>query len=334
MDHKKILTRTWRLIWNSKALWLFGFLFALAGGSGGFRGGGGSNGGGGQSQNNGGSGGWPGTFPDFQFRPPDWNTIVLIAVIAILVVLLLTLLTLIVRYVAETALLAGVDEIEASGEKLTVRRGFRLGWSRQALRLFLVDLAVYLPLTLGALLLIAAAALPLLVWLTQIVPLGVIATIFSVGLEMLIILILVVLALALSVVMPFVRRRVVLGGQGVRAAVREGFALVRASLKDTGLMWLLLAALRILWSLVFIPIFLLLVVVSVMIGGVPALLAYLASQSWVAAAIVGGILFLVAIIPSTAFFEGLFETYTSAAWTLTYREASGRYPDLLAARPS
>lgn len=334
MDHKRILTRAWRLIWDSKALWLFGFLFALAGGGGMRPFGGGGNGGGGQSQSSGGGGNWPGAFPGFQVRPPDWSTIVLIVVIAVLVALLLTLLVLTIRYVAETALLAGVNEIEATGAKLNVRRGFRLGWSRQAWRLFLTDVLICVPVALGALVLIAAAALPLLVWLTHVVPLSIVATIISAGLEMLVILGLVILVLALSLVMPFVRRRVILDGQGVRAALRQGISLVRGSLKDTGLMWLLLAGFRIVWSLVFIPLLLVLLVLSVVIGGVPAILAYLASQSWLVMAIVGGILFLLALIPSVAFFEGLFETYTSAAWTLTYREASSRHPDLLPARSS
>src|SRR5260370_25727813 len=37
MNHGKILSRAWTLVWNARALWLFGFLFALAGGGGGFQ---------------------------------------------------------------------------------------------------------------------------------------------------------------------------------------------------------------------------------------------------------------------------------------------------------
>src|SRR5258708_2993613 len=36
MNHGKILARAWTLVWHSRALWLFGFLFALAGGGGSF----------------------------------------------------------------------------------------------------------------------------------------------------------------------------------------------------------------------------------------------------------------------------------------------------------
>ena len=34
MNHKKILLRAWSMLWQSRALWLFGFLFVLAGGGG------------------------------------------------------------------------------------------------------------------------------------------------------------------------------------------------------------------------------------------------------------------------------------------------------------
>ena len=59
-------------------------------------------------------------------------------------------------------------------------------------------------------------------------------------------------------------------------------------------------------------------------GGVPAGVAYLVSQSWVWAAVVGAPLFLLVLIPSVAFVEGLFETYASTAWTLTYRDVASR----------
>jgi hypothetical protein len=229
-----------------------------------------------------------------------------------------------IRYMAETALISGVAEIETTGEKLTVRRGFRMGWSRQAWRLFLTDLAVYLPFTFGALFLWMVAALPLLFWLTPLLPLNILASIFSAGLEWLVILGLIVLALALSMIMPYSRRRIVLDRQGVQAALRQGLELVRGSLADTGLMWLLLAGIRVGWSLVMIPIIIMLMIAAALIGGVPAGLVYLAMRNWIWPAAIGGTLFLLVFIPSAVFVVGLFEAYTSASWTLTYREVSGK----------
>jgi hypothetical protein len=106
--------------------------------------------------------------------------------------------------------------------------------------------------------------------------------------------------------------------------VRESVHLVRVTLVDTGLMWLLLAGLRIVWSLVMIPVGIVVVLVALVIGGIPALIAYLITQSWVAPAIIGGILFVLVTAPAIAFAEGLFMAYVSAAWTLAYREVVGK----------
>ena len=318
MDHKRILTRAWTLLWQSRALWLFGFLFVLTGG--------GMN----LPSTNGGSRPAPSTGPSAPssgafFNSIDWRVGIPIAIGIAVLLIALVVVILAVRYMADTALMAGVTEIEDTAEKLTVRRGFRLGWSRQAWRLFLIDVAVYLPLTVGGLLLLGLAALPLLLWLTPNQPLSILATIVSVALELLIILGLIVLILGLSVIMPYSRRRVVLEKQGIRDALRQGLAMVRASLVDTGLLWLLLAGIRIGWSLVMIPIIIVLILVAAVIGGLPAGVAWLVTQGWVWPAIVGGTLFVLVLIPAAAFVMGLFEAYTSASWTLAYREVSAKH---------
>jgi len=332
MNHGRILTRAWTMLWHYRVLWVFGFLFALAGGGGGsqFMRGGGGNGAGGSGSGT----GRPGPFPSFPLQSINWNTVALIAGAVVAVVLLLTVVTLVIRYMSETALMASADEIESTGAALSVRQGFRLGWSRQAWRLFLTDLVIYLPITLAALALLAAGATPLLLWLTRQVPLGIMGTVLTVALELLVILLLIALGLVLSVVMPFLRRRVVLARQGPLAALRQSARLVRASLLDTGLMWLLLAAIRIVWSLLSFPIFILLLVLAGVVGGVPALAAYLLSHSWVWPVVVGVPLFLLMLVPSFAFVEGLFEAYVSASWTLTYRDVANRFGDQLTAQPA
>jgi hypothetical protein len=143
------------------------------------------------------------------------------------------------------------------------------------------------------------------------------------------ILFIIVAVLTLSLVMPYIQRRVVLGRQGVVASVRQGLKLVRGSLRDTGLMWLLLIAIGFVWGIVKIPVVIVLVVVSLLMGGVPAGLVYLVSHSWVAAVVVGLPLFLLVLIPTIAFVEGLFQVYRSSAWTLAYRQVVTQHSDLL-----
>jgi len=317
VDHMKILSRAWTITWRYRVLWLFGFLFALAGG--------GSSGGGGNGGGNG-----------VEWHKPapsniPWNTVLIIILIAVAVILVLVVALTILRYVTETAIMAGVDEIEGQGIALTVRRGFRLGWSRQAWRLFLTDLVIHLPVVVVALILLALAASPLLLLLVKADAARAIGIIATIGFELLVILFIIAVALIISLITPYIRRGVVLGKQGVRVSIRQGVALVRASLLDTGLMWLLLAAIGIVLALVMIPVALVILLVAGLIGGVPAGLAYLISHSWVVTAIVGVPLFLVVLVPAFAFIQGLIQVYSSTSWTLAYREVTARHADLLAA---
>lgn len=329
MEHMKILKRAWTIVWRYKALWLFGFLFALAGGGGGSSGGGGSGGGPRTGvQSGGGNGGdWPfGPMPSI-----DWTSVGIIIAVVIAFILLLAIIMTFVRYVSETAMIAGVDEVESTGEKLTVRRGFRLGWSRQSLRLFLVDLVVGLPLALVIIVLLLLGLSPLLLLAVKTEVATIIGIVAAIGLELLVILFIIAVALAISVLMPYIRRRVVLGKQGVLASIRQGAAMVRGSLMDTGLMWLLLIGVQIVQWIIMIPILILVVAIAMAAGGVPGGLIYLATKSWVPAAIVGGLLFLVVLVPPLTFVRGLFELYLSTSWTLAYRDVAERHADLLPA---
>ena len=329
MDHMKILKRAWTIVWRYKALWLFGFLFALAGGGGGSSGGGGS--GSGPRTGVQGSGGNGGGMPFSLPTSIDWNTAWIIVVVAVAVIILLAVIMTILRYVSETAMIAGVDEVEGTGDQLTVRRGFRLGWSRQALQLFLVDLVVGLPLALVIITLLVLGLSPLLLLAVKTDVARVIGIVATIGLELLVILFIIAVALVVSVVMPYIRRRVVLGKQGILASIRQGVAMVRASLMDTGLMWLLLVGVQIVQWIVFIPVLILVFALAVAVGGVPGGLIYLVSKSWVPAAIVGGLLFLIVLIPPLTFVRGLFELYLSTSWTLAYRDVVARHSDLLPA---
>jgi hypothetical protein len=332
MDHLKILSRAWTMSWRYKALWLFGFLFALAGGAGGYSGG--TGGGGSSSGSSGGGASSGGGFPRWPWPglpAIPWNTVLIIALIVVAVVLLLAVILAIVRYVAETAMIAGVDETESTGEAFTVRRGFRLGWSRQAWRLFLTNLTIGLVLMFGILGLLALAASPLLLLLVNVDVVRVIAVGATILLVLPTILFFVVVGIALSLVMPYIQRRVVLGQQGVFASIRQGVKLVRVSLRDTGLMWLLLIAVSFVWGIAKIPVLIIAVALSLVVGGIPAGLAYWISHSWIVAAVLGGSLFLIVFVPVMAFVEGLFQVYWSTAWTLTYREAMAQHGDALPA---
>ncbi|MEE8390903.1 MAG: hypothetical protein V3S14_08945, partial [Anaerolineae bacterium] len=171
MDHIKVLKRAWETTWRYRALWIFGIIIALttasAGGGGSSAGGsGGGNDGNGRFQP-------PGDFPwppsEYSWSWPEIpsnivNTLIVISVGAACVITLLVIVGTIARYVAETALIRMVDEHEETGEQRSVRKGFRMGWSRTTFRLFLISLLIGLPTKLVFILLFALTAVPLLLW--------------------------------------------------------------------------------------------------------------------------------------------------------------------------
>src|SRR6266508_3558026 len=163
MDPVKILKRAWYILWSYRALWVFGLVLALAAGSSTSRGSG--NNGVQYRQDQG---------ENQQFTPHSMQeafrefnqelnklfkegipashisgealtTFLWVIGAFVLVMLILGIVVAIARYVSETAVIRMVDEYESSGDKMTVRQGFRIGWSRTAWRLFLINLIVNLP---------------------------------------------------------------------------------------------------------------------------------------------------------------------------------------------
>jgi hypothetical protein len=253
MDYTKVLKRAWHTVWTYRALWIFGVILALTAG--------------------GGANNWV----QYSFRGEDFSqrglrierippevvsTLLAIGVgLACLVVLLIVVVA-IARYVAETALIRMVDDHEETGQKRRMRQGFRMGWSRSAFRLFLIDLLIGLPLAATFILLFLLAVAPLLLWATESTAAGALGTAITIVLGLLVVLLAIVVAMILSVLMPFFRRVCVLEGLGVTEAIRQGYAVVRRNLKDVVVMWLITVGLRIGWVIVMIPVVLLVLVVS------------------------------------------------------------------------
>ena len=140
MDHIKILKRAWEITRHYRVLWVFGVILALTSGS--FQGSGGGGGGGGD-----GSGiSWSEEYKtDLDLSPEAVNTLIAIAIGAVCLILFLVVVGVIAHYVAQTTVIRMVNEYEDTGKQRSVRQGFRLGWSRAARRLFLLDLSIGLP---------------------------------------------------------------------------------------------------------------------------------------------------------------------------------------------
>lgn len=327
MDHIRILKRAFEIVRRYRALWIFGVLLALTGGGGGGSGSGGSSGGSGGGDFNNGPFNWPDGFPPMHI-PQGVITGAIGAVIAIVcLIFVLAVVMTIVRYVSDTAAIRMVDRHETSGEMVRFGDGWRMGWSRAAFRLWLVDLLVGLVVFFAIILMFALAAAPLLLWLTSSDVMRTIGTVAAIGLGVLAILITIVVAAGVSLLGEFFHRAVVLENLGVMDAIRRGWQIVRRMPGDAIIMGLIMFGLRLLFSIALIPVVLLVMVASGLTAAIPGVLigllvASLASrEAGILAGLVVGlpIFCLVLLIPLT-FVSGLFEAYKSSVWTLTYRE--------------
>lgn len=337
MKHIDIIKRAWQILWNYKILWIFGILLALTSTS---PGNGNSGGRGNVSFSGNGNG------QSFFSMPYEWRTQIdemgrmferfftfenertIIVVVASLICLaiLVSILFTIIHYVSKVSLIKMVDHFEMTGEKLTFRQGWKLGWSREAWKLFLINLLVFIPVFLGFLVLGACAALPVLISAVQSQEPTVVGVVATTGLGFLWIFLLILVILFLSIFMDVVYRECVLGGKGVVDSVRDGFRLSIRRFGDVILMWLILLGLRIGYSLVLIPVVLLLVALAIGLGGGVGLPVFLGLQFFtnplaagIAAAISGGLVFFLVLVAPLTFLGGLWETYHSATWTLSWR---------------
>ncbi len=326
MEHFKVLKRAFDTTWNYKALWIFGILVALTAG-GGFSGSGSNPG-----MSFGGNGNGDIPLPHgggyFEFPPQAFAVLFIILLVVIVLAVLFGIVATIARYVADNALIQLVNEHEETGTRHTVGEGFRLGWSRPAWRLFLIGLVVGLPGVMIFLLFLVLSAMPLLLWFTQDVALSIVGTFASLGIFLPGIFLLTIIGVVVGLLRPFFHRACVLEGLGVFDSIRRGFEVVRRHLGDVVIMWLILVGVGLAWMVVMIPVMLLLMLVGALVAGIPALLvgAFVhllfsgGAAPWILGALVGLPIFMLVVGLPSLFLKGLFETFKSTTWTLTYRE--------------
>jgi hypothetical protein len=359
LDIKKILKRSWHILWNYRTLWVFGFILALALGTGNF---GGDNS---RYSADGDRDGWgddfrgPHGWQGFESEPAPENLSeafalikekfaevsaqypvefemgIAVAVTLFVTVLIVNLIVTIMRYVAENAAIRMVDEYEQSGVKVGFRQGWKYGWSRSSWRLFFMDVIVHLP-TLFMFVLVVLVAW----WIISSALSGVESAIFSsliagIGLVFLFGFITVILMIVLYVVRDLAWRISILEGLGVMQSLREASALVKRQWKNVGILWLVMLGLQIAWGLGFLLLMLPLLVISIIttLGGIlVAILPTLATAGiasllsapdywpWVFAAIIGLPLFLVVTFSPVILVSGWGYIFQSSTWTVTYRE--------------
>jgi hypothetical protein len=368
MDYLNIFKQAWKTIWNYKTLWVFGLILAITTAGGGM-----VNGGPGGGSGRGSDGHHEYTydrqehgplfnqfgefegfesFKDFEHFSgmpfPEtfpFNTVLTIIIIVAVAVLLLSVISAFARYVSETSLIGMVDEYDDSGEKRSFRQGLRLGWSRSAWRLFLINVLLSLP-TIVYLAILGLIGLMVYSGVTS-GQTGLIVT-YAVSGGLLFLLstfLLVIYSIAVKILRQFFWRSIVLEEVGVRQALRMGYALVRQNLKDTLIIVLMMFGLRFAWAIALIPISILLfpaflgtLFTGLLAGGIPGALlggagtlAFGLPVGITLGALLGLPLFFIVAFSPWILLEGLMAAYSSSVWTLTYREMIARQaaPELL-----
>jgi len=184
-----------------------------------------------------------------------------------------------------------------------------------------------LPLLVAFGLLFALALAPLLLWTTGETSIGIFGTVATIGLFFLILFIAIVVGTVAKVLLDFAWRACALEDLGVRASIRRGFALIKANWKSVGLMWLIMFGIGLGFSLVMIPLVLLVLAIGGVLGGLVLLivrglagLLFADPGAWIAGGVSGGLVFLGVMMVPLIFVGGLYQTYVSTTWTLTYRE--------------
>jgi len=318
VSHIEILKQAFKITWRYRSLWIFGFLLALCGGGGG---------GGGNFNFPSGGGGEPGDFGNLPNMPDiDPNIIIAVGIGLVCLTLLLAVIGVVIQYVTRTALLGMVRQIKET-EAVTVRDGWRFGWSNRAWRIFLLSLLIGIPATILTIGLILLALSPLLLLIlddTVATVLGIILTIFAC---IFVFILLIIVGVFIGPIQELAWRRIALDQRGVIDSLRETIDLIKRRFKDIAIMWLLMVGVGLGWGIISLIIVLpVSLLAAALIGGIPAGLVYLISNSGWGALIVGVPLGLITLIVVGSAATGFYLIYQSAVWTLAYLELQKSVP--------
>jgi len=239
------------------------------------------------------------------------------------------------HYVSQTAVIRMVDEYEATDTKMTVREGFRIGWTRTSWRLFLINLIVNIPTLLLMALLVVDGVVIYRMFMSNgadfFAATGFIALI---GITFLVIFITVLIMAVLLLLRQFVWRAAVLENLDVRESFKRGIAMARENWKDIGVMWLVMLGLGIAWMIVsfislflLIPVALITIILGAVVAAIPGLLLvgffslFLNGyMPWIVGAIFIAPLFFTLAFSPWIMLSAWQKTYISTVWTLVYRE--------------
>ena len=305
MDYGKVLGRAWQITWRWKALWILGFLASLGSG-----GGAGSN-----SYYSSSSNEWNEQVGNL-LAPEVWAAIAGLACLLLIVFIVLWVISVIAR----GGLIAGVQQVEIEGST-TFLQAWRAGKSR-FWTLVGIGVLAALPLIVLALLGMFVLGLTIFAGVSAgldagspsgvgaiIVPLFCCGGVAFCGLG--------VVAIILGQIRLYAERAAVLEGLSWIEAFQRGWEVLKDNVGPTLVLWVIFFALGM--AVAFVIFMVMLVALAPMI----LLVSSSDPGAWVAAPICcGGLLAVLAF----SLIGAIVGTFSSATWTLAYRELAGLVP--------
>jgi hypothetical protein len=309
MDYGKVLSRAWEITWRWKVLWILGFLAALGSGTGG----GGGGGGGGTSYGTSSSdwGWWGYTFYEPYIPPGIVAAIIGVACLAILVGIAIW----VVSVIARGGLIAAVQQVEEEGQT-----GFGLAWRAGARRfwtLFGISILAAIPLII---LVVAGIVIIILMFVgsgfafTTSDAAGVAGIVTSILCGGVFCCGMIIATIILQQIRIYAERAAILEDLGWIEAFSRGWNVLKANVGPTIVFWLIFFLLGIVFF----------ITIAVVLAGTAfpfvALVGNIEPGPWVLApAFCGGLILVIA----GALINAIVQTFTSATWTLAYRDMIG-----------
>jgi hypothetical protein len=315
MDFGKVLGRAWEITWRWKMLWVLGFLAALGQGSGGS----------GAPQTNYSFTG--DEFNQFDYRLGDSFEQFFLALSGLILVLICVFLIIaialwVISVIARGGLIAGVLQVETEGET-----SFGKAWSAGARKFWtLFGLGILAAIPLILLLLLGG----IILFSGIMVGIGLLDAAEAAGITTIVLVSIIcggflccglfILVIILEQIRIYGERAAIIENLGWIDAFKRGWEVLRKNLGATIIYWLIFFALGIVIFGISFGIMILL--------AAPIFAMFFTSDPglwWLGPICIGGLLGMIV----SALLRSIVVTFTSATWTLAYREMTAlEHPDL------
>jgi hypothetical protein len=261
-------------------------------------------------------------------------TLIWFGIALFLFVLVVTVVFTFIRYVSESAVLQMVDKYEQDNTKLGFKQGWKLGWSRKAFRMWVIDLVISLPVMLFVAAVVGLGILFFVSVMNGEYTAAIAGSIVAIGCAFVFFLAFAAVMVFLGLLRQFFVRAAALDGSRVGESFRNGWKMFKRNWKSAALMWLVMFGIGIGFGIgsmiiffLLIPVYAILLIPALLVAAIPGLIVFgIASlfSSWVLAAILAAIfalpLFFTILFSPLILLNAWYKIYESSVWTLTYRE--------------